>query len=63
MNTVQVRPTKNARFLATQLSNDKNPRQHYERYLSRARDEERAGNIVEAENYYQHAEHYFRSIK
>jgi hypothetical protein len=35
----------------------------YERYLSRARDEERAGNTIEAENYYQHAEHHFRSIK
>jgi len=35
----------------------------YERYLSRARDEERAGNRIEAENYYQYAEHYFRLIK
>jgi hypothetical protein len=63
MSTAQARSTKNARVAAPQSSGDKNPRQHYERYLSRARDEERAGNIVEAENYYQHAEHYFRSIK
>jgi Domain of unknown function (DUF4167) len=32
----------------------------YERYLALAQDEARAGNIVGAENYYQHAEHYFR---
>jgi hypothetical protein len=32
----------------------------YERYLALAKEEERSGNIVGAENYYQHAEHYFR---
>jgi hypothetical protein len=32
----------------------------YERYLSLAQEEARSGNIVAAENYYQHAEHYFR---
>jgi hypothetical protein len=32
----------------------------YERYLSLAQDEARSGNVVGAENYYQHAEHYFR---
>ncbi|CAN7412580.1 DUF4167 domain-containing protein [Phyllobacterium sp. LjRoot231] len=35
---------------------------NYERYLSQARDEARIGNQIEAENYYQHAEHYFRMI-
>jgi Domain of unknown function (DUF4167) len=32
----------------------------YERYLALAREEARSGNVVAAENYYQHAEHYFR---
>jgi hypothetical protein len=32
----------------------------YERYLALAQEEARAGDVVGAENYYQHAEHYFR---
>jgi Domain of unknown function (DUF4167) len=32
----------------------------YERYLALAQEEARSGNTVAAENYYQHAEHYFR---
>ena len=34
----------------------------YERYLALAQAEAQAGDIVGAENYYQHAEHYFRSM-
>jgi uncharacterized protein DUF4167 len=34
----------------------------YERYLALARAEAQNGNTVAAENYYQHAEHYFRSM-
>ena len=34
----------------------------YERYLALAKAQAQAGDIVEAENYYQHAEHYFRSM-
>ena len=34
----------------------------YERYLALAQAEVLAGDIVGAENYYQHAEHYFRSM-
>jgi hypothetical protein len=34
----------------------------YERYLELARAEAQNGNTVAAENYYQHAEHYFRSM-
>jgi hypothetical protein len=34
----------------------------YERYLTLARAEAVAGDSVGAENYYQHAEHYFRSM-
>ena len=37
-----------------------NARSSYERYLALAQGEARAGNTIAAENYYQHAEHYFR---
>ena len=39
-----------------------NMKQSYERYLSLARAEAQNGNTVAAENYYQHAQHYFRSM-
>jgi hypothetical protein len=35
---------------------------NYERYLALARAEAQSGNTVAAENYYQHAEHYFRTM-
>jgi Domain of unknown function (DUF4167) len=35
---------------------------NYERYLALARAQALIGNTVGAENYYQHAEHYFRSM-
>jgi hypothetical protein len=35
---------------------------NYNRYLELGRAEALAGNPVEAENYYQHAEHYLRSM-
>jgi hypothetical protein len=34
----------------------------YERYLALARAKAMSGDMIGAENYYQHAEHYFRSI-
>ena len=34
--------------------------QNYERYLALARDAAAKGDTVEAENFYQYAEHYFR---
>jgi hypothetical protein len=34
----------------------------YERYLALARAKALSGDMIGAENYYQHAEHYFRSI-
>ena len=39
-----------------------NARRNYERYLALAGAEAQIGNMVGAENYYQHAEHYFRSM-
>jgi hypothetical protein len=39
-----------------------NLQRNYEHYLALARAETQNGNTVAAENYYQHAEHYFRSM-
>jgi uncharacterized protein DUF4167 len=39
-----------------------NARRNYERYLALAQTELQAGDRVAAENYCQHAEHYFRSM-
>jgi hypothetical protein len=35
---------------------------NYERYLALALAQAQAGDVIGAENYYQHAEHYFRSM-
>jgi hypothetical protein len=40
-----------------------NAQRDYERYLALARAEAQIGNTVGAENYYQYAEHYFRSMR
>jgi hypothetical protein len=37
-------------------------KESYERYLVLAHAEAQNGNTVAAENYYQHAEHYYRSM-
>jgi hypothetical protein len=39
-----------------------NAQRNYERYLALAQAEVLAGDTVGAENYYQHAEHFFRSM-
>jgi hypothetical protein len=40
-----------------------NARQQYERYLTRAREAQLAGDAIDMENWYQHAEHYFRVMR
>jgi hypothetical protein len=40
-----------------------NPRHQYERYLARAREAQQAGDEIEMENCFQHAEHYFRVMR
>jgi Domain of unknown function (DUF4167) len=40
-----------------------NAQRNYERYLALARDATLAGDPIEAENCYQHAEHYFRVLR
>jgi Domain of unknown function (DUF4167) len=39
-----------------------NAQRNYERYLAMARAEALTGDRIQAENYFQHAEHYFRSM-
>ena len=38
-------------------------RSKYENYITRARDAASRGDTIEAENLYQHAEHYFRLLR
>ena len=45
-----------------QLHGSQSAQRSYERYLALAQEEARSGNVVAAENYYQHAEHYYRSM-
>jgi multidrug resistance efflux pump len=40
-----------------------NARNNYERYTTLAKDAVRRAEIIEAENLYQHAEHYFRTMR
>ena len=44
-------------------STNSHAQRSYERYLALARAEVQNGNTIAAENYYQHAEHYFRSMR
>ena len=39
-----------------------NAQRNYERYLALAQAQAQSGDTIGAENYYQHAEHYFRSM-
>jgi hypothetical protein len=43
-----------------QSNGSQNAQRSYERYIALAQEEARSGNVVGAENYFQHAEHYFR---
>jgi hypothetical protein len=38
-------------------------KRNYERYIELARAAVSAGDAIEGENFYQHAEHYFRTMK
>jgi Domain of unknown function (DUF4167) len=39
-----------------------NAQRKYERYRALAQAQAQSGDVIGAENYYQHAEHYFRSM-
>jgi hypothetical protein len=45
-----------------QARNVQNAQRNYERYLALAHAEALTGDRIVAENYFQHAEHYFRSM-
>jgi hypothetical protein len=45
------------------LAHNQSPKLNYENYLNQAQAAARSGNLVDAENFYQHAEHYFRILK
>jgi hypothetical protein len=49
-------------FPGPQARNAQNAQRNYERYLALARAEALTGDRIVAENYLQHAEHYFRSM-
>ncbi|MHC1550931.1 DUF4167 domain-containing protein [Phyllobacterium sp. K27] len=44
------------------LAGNRSSKLNYESYLGQAQAAARSGNLVEAENFYQHAEHYFRIL-
>ena len=71
MNTRQPKPA--ASFVARpkrwtsrpahpESNGSQNAQRSYERYLALARSEALSGDMIAAENYYQYAEHYFRSM-
>jgi hypothetical protein len=71
MNTRQQRPAasfaaRSQRWTSSasrpEARGSHNARRNYDRYLALAQAELQAGDRVAAENYYQHAEHYFRSM-
>ncbi len=46
-----------------QADTQANAKRSYERYMALARDAASAGDEIESENYYQHAEHYLRTMR
>src|SRR5882757_1803406 len=56
-------PAGSSGFPRSQARNAQNAQQNYERYLLLARTEGLTGDRIVAENYLQHAEHYFRSMR
>jgi len=65
----QVRPRQAGGFSrpqgpsGVQRNNPENARRNYDRYIALARDARVRGDLVEMENCYQHAEHYFRVLR
>jgi hypothetical protein len=54
------RPHQRPSIALPELQDSHNARRNYDRYVALAQAELQAGDRVAAENYYQHAEHYFR---
>jgi hypothetical protein len=60
--TSQIREAKASGFRRPDTMSPQNAQRNYERYLSLARAEALSGDRIAAENYFQHAEHYLRSM-
>ena len=56
------RPRQRTSNVARPQGVSQNAQRSYERYLALAEAQVKVGDIVGAENYFQHAEHYFRSM-
>jgi hypothetical protein len=55
-------PPETPRWTHSKPNRSRNDRRDYEHYIGLARAAALNGNAIEAENYYQHAEHYYRSM-
>ena len=62
MATKMSRRTRLRKSNASNVRLPQNAQRKYERYLELARTEAQGGDLVAAENYLQHAEHYLRSM-
>jgi hypothetical protein len=60
--TRPARRNKSSGFPRSPARSAQSAERNYERYLALARAEALAGDRIAAENYFQHAEHYFRSM-
>ena len=60
--TSQVRKTEPEGVRNQHARDPQYAQRNYERYLALARAEALTGDRIAAENYFQHAEHYFRSM-
>jgi hypothetical protein len=58
----QFRKTEPSRFYRSSAKIPQNAQRNYEHYLALAHAETLIGDRVTAENYFQHAEHYLRSM-
>jgi hypothetical protein len=61
--TAQPRPNTKQMINAMARRSQPNSQRNYERYLVLARAEALSGDRIAAENYFQHAEHYLRSMQ
>jgi hypothetical protein len=54
--------TKQSQWTRSESSRSHSAQRSYEHYIALARAAALNGNMIEAENYYQYAEHYYRSM-
>lgn len=54
---------RNATIKKSTSARGENPKAHFDRYIKLAEAAATQGEKVDAQNYYQHAEHYFRTMK